>query len=273
MKEDGSPKIYLLPNLMTAGNLFCGFAATLRIVEGALTQQRGADPNELYHTAIWFILGACIFDLLDGRVARMGGHESPFGREFDSIADIVSFGVAPALLIYRIVLQENYRFGWLIAFLYLVCGALRLARFNCIAAANLPGGDKEFKGFPIPAAAGTIASLTLFLLWWQSGEHKVTIGYGRYILPPLMIFLAFMMFSRFRYPSFKAVNWRTKRSIPRFIVITCLVVFTFMNYEWMPAVIFISYLIYGFVRPWISRKWQREIEEEDDDEDEAPVTP
>lgn len=264
MNEDGSPKIYLLPNLMTAGNLFCGFAATLRIVEGALLQQTGGDPIALYHTAIWFILGACVFDLLDGRVARMGGYESPFGREFDSIADIVSFGLAPALLIYRFVLQESYRFGWLIAFLYLACGALRLARFNCIAAANLPGGDKEFKGFPIPAAAGLIASLTLFLLWWQEGEH--TIGYGRYVLPPLMVFLAFMMFSRVRYPSFKAINWRTKKSIPRFIVITCIVVFTFMNYEWMPAVIFIAYLVYGFVRPWISSKWQREIEEEDDEE-------
>ncbi|MEA3186301.1 MAG: CDP-diacylglycerol---serine O-phosphatidyltransferase [Chthoniobacter sp.] len=272
MKEDGSPKIYLLPNLMTAGNLFCGFAATLRIVEGALLQEKGGDPIELYHTAIWFILGACIFDLLDGRVARMGGNESPFGREFDSLADIVSFGVAPALLIYRIVLQESYRFGWLIAFLYLVCGALRLARFNCIAAANIPGGDKEFKGFPIPAAAGLIASLTLCMLWWEAGEHP-RVGYARFVLPPLMIFLAFMMFSRFRYPSFKAVNWRTKNSIPRFIVIIGLIVFTAMNYEWMPAVIFIAYLIYGFVRPWISRKWQREIEEEDEDEADAPEAP
>src|SRR3712207_8484383 len=90
------PKIYLLPNLMTAGNLFCGFAATLKIVQGALLQ--GTDPDAasvLFHTAIWYILGACIFDLLDGRVARLGGHDSPFGREFDSLADIVSFGVAP----------------------------------------------------------------------------------------------------------------------------------------------------------------------------------
>lgn len=267
-EDDGSPKIYLLPNLMTAGNLFCGFAATLRIMEGALLENQGGNPVALYHAAIWFILGACIFDLLDGRVARMGGHESPFGREFDSIADIVSFGLAPSLLIYRIVLRESTHFGWLIAFLYLVCGALRLARFNCIAAANLPGGDKEFKGFPIPAAAGLIASLTLFVLWWQAGEHGF--GYGRYLFPPLMVFLAFMMFSRVRYPSFKAVNWHTKKSIPRFIVIISLLVFTAINYEWMPAIIFLAYLLYGFGRPWISRKWQREIEEEDD-EDETPA--
>ncbi len=84
--------------------------------------------------AIWFILGACIFDLLDGRLARLGGHESAFGREFDSLADIVSFGVAPALMVYRIVLGEFSRAGWIIASIYLACGALRLARYNCVAA-------------------------------------------------------------------------------------------------------------------------------------------
>src|SRR6266446_718082 len=125
------PKIYLLPNLMTAGNLFCGFTATLKILEGALLQ--GSDPDaagDLFHTAIWFILAACFFDLLDGRLARLGGHESAFGREFDSLADIVSFGLAPALMVYRIVLQEFPRACWIIAFVYLACGALRLARFN-----------------------------------------------------------------------------------------------------------------------------------------------
>ena len=90
-------KIYLLPNLMTAGNLFCGFTATLKILEGALLQVSNPDAaGDLFHTAIWFILGACFFDLLDGRLARLGGHESAFGREFDSLAHIVSFGLAPA---------------------------------------------------------------------------------------------------------------------------------------------------------------------------------
>src|ERR1700760_3309492 len=103
MTGDGSPKIYLLPNLMTAGNLFCGFAAILKIVEGALIQASDPDGAAVqFHVAIWCILASCIFDALDGRLARLGGHESPFGREFDSIADIVSFGVAPALMVYRI---------------------------------------------------------------------------------------------------------------------------------------------------------------------------
>src|SRR5918912_1946267 len=197
--NDQHPKIYLLPNLMTAGNLFCGFTATLKILEGALLQATDADAaGDLFHTAIWFILGACFFDLLDGRLARLGGHDSAFGREFDSLADIVSFGLAPALMVYRIVLQEFPRACWIIAFIYLACGALRLARFN-IAAINRTGGDgTTFTGFPIPAAAGLIASITLFLLWLAEGEHRL--GRWKFVLPPLMLFLSFMMFSRVQYP-------------------------------------------------------------------------
>src|ERR1700736_3060271 len=165
--SEPNPKIYLLPNLMTAGNLFCGFTATLKILEGALLQSSNPDAaGDLFHTAIWFILAAFFFDLLDGRLARLGGHESMFGREFDSLADVVSFGVAPALMVYRIVLQEFPRACWIIAFIYLTCGALRLARFNTVSANhNGSGSDKSFTGFPIPAAAGLVASIPLFLLW------------------------------------------------------------------------------------------------------------
>jgi CDP-diacylglycerol--serine O-phosphatidyltransferase len=262
--SEHNPKIYLLPNLMTAGNLFCGFTATLKILEGALLQDSNPTAaGNLFHAAVWFILGACIFDLLDGRLARLGGHESAFGREFDSLADIVSFGVAPALMVYRIVLQEFPRACWIIAFVYLACGALRLARFNCVSAQQ-NGHDaestKNFTGFPIPAAAGLIASITLFMLWLAEGEHYL--GKWRFVLPPLMLFLSFMMFSRFQYPSFKALNWKTKKSIPRFLIIILLAVVTWLYYEWMPAVLFLSYLVYGFLRPWLSREWRREIEEE-----------
>src|SRR5260221_3630589 len=141
-------KIYLLPNLMTAGNLFCGFTATLKILEGALLQASDPDAaGDLFHTAIWFILDACIFDLLDGRLARLGGHESPFGREFDSLADIVSFGIAPALLVHEVVLLDfPEQWGLVISFIYLCCGAMRLARFNCLAADPDPEASKSFKG-------------------------------------------------------------------------------------------------------------------------------
>jgi CDP-diacylglycerol--serine O-phosphatidyltransferase len=264
-------KIYLLPNLMTAGNLFCGFTATLKILEGALLQSTNADlAADRFHEAIWFVLGAFVFDFLDGRIARLGGHESAFGREFDSLADIVSFGLAPALMVYRVVLQEFPRACWIIAFVYLACGALRLARFNS-AAANHHGTTNQntFTGFPIPAAAGLIASITLFLLWLAEGEHRL--GNWRFALPPLLLFLSFMMFSRFQYPSFKAVNWKTKKSIPRFLIIILVLIFTGMNYEWMPAVLFLAYLLYGVLRPWLSHQWRREIEEEIGEESSEPA--
>src|SRR5450755_3264311 len=122
--SDAKLKIYFLPNLLTAGNLFCGFVALTKIVE--------ADPlAENYFAqiklALALILLACIFDLFDGRVARMGGVESPFGREFDSLADLISFGVAPAFLVQRVVLADvfgEYRqVSWFIASIYLLCGA------------------------------------------------------------------------------------------------------------------------------------------------------
>jgi CDP-diacylglycerol--serine O-phosphatidyltransferase len=273
------PKIYLLPNLMTAGNLFCGFAATLKILTATVQMaSAGEHVADNIHAAILFILGACVFDLLDGRLARLGGNESAFGREFDSIADTVSFGLAPALLVYKIVLEQFDRLGLIVAFVYLLCGAMRLARFNCIAAAeSAVAGEQskivsesvsnQFKGFPIPAAAGLIASLTMLMLWLEEG--KVEIGWWKYLLPPLMLFLSFMMFSQFRYPSFKAIHWRTQRTLPTFLGIIVVVVFAALNYQWMPAVLFLTYLMYGFLRPWISRSWRRGIERGLEDEPES----
>ena len=132
-----------------------------------------------------------------------------------------------------------------------ICFAARCAWRVSIASRRsrtLAGPDKEFRGFPIPAAAGLIASLTLFMLWWL-GEKEHDIGRWKWVLPPLMLFLSFMMFSRFSYPSFKGLNWRTTRSVPRFLVISVVLIFTALNYEWMPAILFLSYLLYGFVRP------------------------
>lgn len=274
MSDDGSPKIYLLPNLMTAGNLFCGFLATLKIVQGALAVSLAAQAGDaafanagdaFFKTAIWCILAACIFDLLDGRLARLGGTDSPFGREFDSLADIVSFGVAPALLVSRVLLRDFEKLGLLVASVYLICGAMRLARFNCIAASNAEKATKEFKGFPIPAAAGTVASITLFMVWLSNDrvEHRIM----QWVLPPLLLFLSWMMFSSFKYPSFKNINWRTTRSLPKFLAIVLLITLTVMNYMWMPAMIFVAYLLYGFLRPFLSRQMKESIEEVVEDEE------
>jgi CDP-diacylglycerol---serine O-phosphatidyltransferase len=266
-----SAKIYLLPNLMTAGNLICGFLAVLKIIEGTI-QRAGGGENWLhtYRSSLYFILAACIFDLLDGRLARLGGRESAFGREFDSLADIVSFGVAPALLLFKIVLSTlPARVGWIVACIYLVCGALRLARFNVLAALNRPSTGKEFTGFPIPAAAGLIASITLLMLDFYENQMELEAGYGKYILMALMLFLSFMMFSHFKYPSFKAVGWRTQHSLPKFLGIVFVLGLTLVYYQIMFAVIFLSYLLYGFSRPFLSRALRREIEDEEDEDDET----
>ncbi len=276
--DDGSPKIYLLPNLMTAGNLFCGFLATLKIVQGALAvstarmmdEARALDAgNEYFKTAIWCILAACIFDLLDGRLARLGGTDSAFGREFDSLADVVSFGVAPALMVSRVVLRDFEKLGWLVASVYLICGAMRLARFNCIAASGAPGAGKDFKGFPIPAAAGLVASITLFMMSLKEDQERLEHGLMKWVLPPLLLFLSWMMFSGFKYPSFKSINWRTTRSIPKFIAIVTAISLTVMFYQWMPAVLFLIYLLYGFLRPFLSKRIKEGIEDELEDDDEA----
>src|SRR5437879_4503572 len=196
---DAGLKIYFLPNLLTAGNLFCGFVALTKIVEADV------DKGNFYQQitlALGFILLACIFDLFDGRVARMGGVESPFGREFDSLADLISFGAAPAFLVHRVVLRdvfgERAEWGWFIASIYLICGAFRLARFNCLAAMPGGGGAKDFLGFPIPSAAGLVSSLTLLIL--RLNEKDRSLGNWKYLLVVVLLFLSAMMVSTVRYP-------------------------------------------------------------------------
>jgi len=273
---DSELKIYFLPNLMTAGNLFCGFVALTKIVQADLNS-----PTWIYdiRAALGFILLACIFDLLDGRLARWGGHESPFGREFDSLADIISFGAAPAFLVHRIVLKDVFsgmpEVGWFIASVYLICGALRLARFNCLAAMPNSTASKEFMGFPIPAAAGLVSSITLFLLWFEAREFHQ--GYWRYLLPVLMLFLSVMMVSKVRYPSFKSINLKTRRNFTKTViavlVVGVIVVLRERILYFVLPVFFTSYLVYGFIRPHISRQMIHEIEEDEDEDEEGEAVP
>jgi len=271
-------KIYFLPNLLTAGNLFCGFVALTKIVDADLTPDPVTNfinwmPIKL---ALAFILLACIFDLFDGRVARMIGVESPFGREFDSLADLVSFGVAPAFLVQRVVLADVFpdeyrRISWFIASIYLLCGAFRLARFNCLSAMKLPGAGKDFLGFPIPSAAGLVASLTLLIIHFH--EKEKSLGYWNYLIAAVLIFLSAMMVSSVRYPSFKALGLRSTSTFWKMIgaalFIGCLFTLREKILYYVLPIFFTSYLIYGFVRPSLSRAWRREIEEEDDEPGEA----
>jgi CDP-diacylglycerol--serine O-phosphatidyltransferase len=284
--EPDEPRIYFLPNLMTACNLACGFFAVLMIFKGLIEVQKvtGVTPlsakeyyeisHRYYEYAIMLIFGSCLFDLLDGRLARLGGQDSPFGREFDSLADIISFGMAPAMLLSRAVLFPLGNAGWAIALIYLICGAMRLAKFNCLAAMPKKSGDSnDFRGLPIPMAAGFIASLTFLLIDLYQNDHELRMW--KYVLAGAMLGLSLLMISDIRYPSFKKVDWKTRGNLGA-IVIAVLVIFFTVQFRYvLPVVLFSLYLIYGMIRPFISQKMRREIEVESDpaDDTEPPNEP
>jgi len=175
--------VFLLPNLLTTGGLFSGFYSIV------------ATMNGNYLVAAWFILIAAIFDGLDGKVARLTNTTSKFGVEYDSLCDLVAFGVAPGLMMYAWALKPFGKMGWLAAFLYVVCGALRLARFN-VQITTVE--SKRFVGLPIPAAAWMAASLVIFF------HHMGGTGTIKKVSVLLLIYvLAGLMVSSFHYYAFK----------------------------------------------------------------------
>ncbi|MDQ8204217.1 CDP-diacylglycerol--serine O-phosphatidyltransferase [Pelagicoccus sp. SDUM812003] len=257
-KIDGSQasKIYLLPNLFTAGNLFFGFLAIKNCIQARYNVMLGddsSDPNALYRQAVLFILGGMLCDSLDGRVARLGGRESLFGKEFDSIADIVTFGIAPSLMVLFLLLNpahnEDYstKVGFFLAFVYLLCAGVRLARFNVIThpavySEKLDKSSGDFLGLPVPAAAGMIA--TLVLVMTKHGlEQRWAIA-----LPVLMLFISYLMISSIRYPSFKNIGWQTQIRFRTFVAVLALFAIIYFSREYALVLMFLGYLFYGVVR-------------------------
>lgn len=178
--------IYILPNLFTSASLFLGFFAIVRVMNGQFKE------------AAMAIIGAGICDGLDGKIARLTGTASEFGIEYDSLADLVSFGVAPGVMIYLWALKPYGKIGWLAAFLYVICGALRLARFNV----QVNTVEKSvFKGLPIPAAAGMVA--TTILVHYELGTGEAV---KRVIIPIMTYALAYLMVSNIKYRSFKDLD-------------------------------------------------------------------
>lgn len=257
--EGEKVKIYFLPNLFTAGNLACGFFALTWIFK---YQPGDFDP---IRRAIWLILGAFAFDFFDGRMARWARRESWFGREFDSLADIVSFGVAPAFLLYRIVLHEFENAGYLIAAAYLVCGGIRLARFNVLSVRGAGRDGREFIGFPIPSAAALVVSVTMLVMWLAGQERSL--GAWRFVLVGLMILLSVLMVSNVRYPTFKYVDWTLQRSVAAFAAVVVAALLLVLNFQVTLPMLFVAYLLYGLVRPWVSKRWRREIESDESEEE------
>ena len=225
--------ILILPSLFTTGNLFCGFYSII------------SSFNHDFERAAYAIIFAGIFDVLDGRVARITRSTSQFGLEYDSIADVVSFGVAPAILSYVWVLQGYGRLGWAAAFLFAACGALRLARFNTITD---EAPKSYFVGLPIPAAANFIAASVIAqrdLQVLPPGPAVLVVVFG----------LGLLMVSTVRYRTFKDFDLRHRRSF--FILVASVVVLTVVvaRPEQALLAIFGYYVVWGPVREAIS--WMR----------------
>lgn len=264
------PKIPILPNMLTAGNLLCGFFAILTIFKGMNFDDGTAEAFNYYQQATYLIFAACIFDLLDGRVARMCKADGPFGREFDSIADVVSFGIAPAMLLARAVLFDlPDAFGMGIAVLYLLCASLRLARFNCMAAEpKKPNQSMDFVGLPVPMAAGAVVS-TMYLVIDVTTHHNLEIAQPwQYVMGGTMAVVSLLMMSRVIYPSFKHVNFEKKGTITAILLVAAAIC-AFICLPWIaPAIIFLCYLLYGLLlRPFLTRRMRRIIEVKDEEED------
>ena len=222
--------VYLLPNLLTTGNLFSGFYAVVSIMSAN------------YVRAAEAVFIAVVFDMLDGQIARYTKTASRFGLEYDSLADLVSFGMAPGLLIYTWALTGYGRLGWVAAFLFVACGALRLARYNV----QTVGGDgRYFTGLPIPAAAGLVAATVLL------DEHILRLG--KEVRPGVilcMVFLlAFLMVGPLRYRAFKALHLPYRRLLEYlFGVVVILLMFTLVPQVMLIAV-FALYALSGLVEP------------------------
>ncbi len=226
-------EIYILPNLVTTMNMFFGFFGIIRAVRGDFT------------FAAYAIVAAAVFDLLDGRVARITNTKSSFGAQYDSLCDLVSFGVSPALLLFLWSLYPFGRVGWLVCFFYAACGALRLARFNVysiIMEKNEIETEAEnkayFLGLPIPMAAGIVASAVLAF------KDQEIDPVGNPIVFVITLFIGIAMVSNFPYRSFKDID--LKKRLPFIYLVFGVAVLAFIAIR--PEItLFVLFVLYAFL--------------------------
>ena len=233
-KRQNKRGIYILPSIFTTFALFAGFYSIVASINGD------------YTLAAISIMVAMLWDTLDGRVARLTNTQSTFGAEYDSLSDLVSFGVAPALLVYEWSLSDLGRIGWLAAFIYLACTALRLARFNT----QVGTADKRyFQGLPSPAAAGVIASM-IWLKFWKFEHFDIgVVSFSYYIGIVITILCGLLMVSNVRYFSFKEFESKNKASF-RFLLLTVLSLIVLL---YKPnIVLFAGFFIYMLSGPIIT---------------------
>lgn len=218
--------VYIIPSLFTLANLFCGYACVVYAMRGE------------YATAAPFIGIAIVLDMLDGRIARMTGTTSEFGVQFDSLADVVSFGMAPAILSFAWGLSSLGRLGWTAAFLFVTAAALRLARFNIQA----PTGDKRyFVGMPSPAAAAVPAATVYFYPYGLQDARGALPVLAMVIVPALL------MVSTIRFRSFKTLDLQSRRPFRVLLLFATLIVLIVTHPQYVLLVMAYAYLLSGFV--------------------------
>jgi len=260
-----SRRIYLLPNAFTTASLFCGFYAIVQAM------------NVRFEAAAIAIFIAMVLDSLDGRVARMTNTQSAFGEQYDSLSDMVSFGAAPALVIYEWSLRGLGKWGWLAAFVYVAGAALRLARFNT----NIGVVDKRFfQGLPSPAAAALVAGLVWIVTDLRATQWISVSGADlAWLSFVLTVYAGITMVSNVPFYSFKDID--LKKSVPFIFVIGVVVLFVLVSSD-PPSVLFALFLLYG-VSGWLLWLWRwrrgevhfgrrrpwNEQNASDDDEDET----
>jgi CDP-diacylglycerol---serine O-phosphatidyltransferase len=225
LRERRRQTVFLLPGLLTVGNLLCGFYAIILTLE-----------RQYWWAAIALFVGI-VMDILDGKVARLTRTTTQFGVELDSLADVVSFGVAPALLVYAWALAPLGRVGQGAAFLFVICGTLRLARFNVLTGVT---DRRYFIGLPIPGAAGTIASMVLFLEPADFGKVEL------FALACATYVLALLMISSIRYYSFKELNFEKGHAFGVLLVVALAVLIVYAH---PPVFLFLAFSAYALSGP------------------------
>jgi CDP-diacylglycerol---serine O-phosphatidyltransferase len=221
--------MHLLPSLLTVGNIYCGYVSIMRAMMGE------------YESAALFILVAALLDALDGRVARLTGTSSEFGLQLDSIADVISFGVAPALLSFAWSLSFYGRVGWAVSFLFVICGAMRLARFNLQKTVH---DRRWFVGMPIPAAACIIATIVFAHPEPPADAGEPLLG-G--MLLALVMLVSLLMVSRVRYRSFKDLDLRSRLSYKYLLIPAAALALLALHPQIMLMLCGFAYLVSGIV--------------------------
>ena len=223
--------MFVLPNLFTVSSIFCGFYA-VTLASGP------PGPGKLYRATLAIFFGI-FFDMADGRVARLTRTQSDFGVQLDSLADVMTFGMAPAIVVHKWGLSRLGLWGALIAFSYVACGAIRLARFNVLAARNMPDSAKFFMGLPIPLAAGVLMSLVMF--HQRTYDERPALREAHILI--LVFVLSYLMVSNVRYRTFKDIK-PTARSFTLFFGVALI-------FAWLAASIQPTFALLAFFSGYV----------------------